>query len=317
MKKKKVFWRSWSPIESTIELNKIKDLDLKNEWIDGNKEYQKITLDDVWLGTNGLDVFPDVGFNQFSWFAESYIYNKQAYDIFPTDNRFDLRFHFNPYFCKYNNTKQLNIFTWWEKEIELFKETIKNKKPEFTFGMVLAKKPIERIHPAYFGWYRTEVVNACKDRSFRYYGQNWDKSDKNYFGEKYVNGNVSSPEKFCDVRKLMTSAKFVFCLENTHDFYYSNSYLTEKIFHAFISASIPIYCGCGNVEELINPDLFIDVRKFDYNVASILDYCEKMPQSEYDGYLSRIGDFLDGKGKFFTGESTFKRLDSMIYEYGN
>lgn len=315
--KKKVFWRSWSHLEAPIELEKIKNLDLKNTWIDAHKHYQQITLDDVWLGTNGIDCIPDVGFNQFSWFAESYIYNKDGYDYFPHDNRFDLRFHFNPNFCEYSNTKQLNIFTWWEKELSLFKETVKNKKPEFNFGMVLAKKPEVRlgnVPSCYLGWYRSEIVNKSLKRNFKYYGVGWSKDDPNYLGECYINGDKTNPEKFHDARIFMTKSKFVWSVENTHDLFYSENYLTEKIFHAFLSASVPIYVGCCNIEKLIDPSLFIDVRKFNYDVTKILDYCEKMPESEYQGYLSRIGDFLNGKGKEFTGEATFKKLDSMIFD---
>jgi hypothetical protein len=37
-----------------------------------------------------------------------------------------------------------------------------------------------------------------------------------------------------------------------------------------------------------------------------------MPESEYQGYLSRIGDFLRGQGQQFTGEQTFMRLDRIL-----
>ena len=313
----RVFYRSWSQGEAGIELDRINNLGLTNEWLSGHTEYQKIKLKDVWLSTNGAEQVPGAGFTQMSWHAESYVYNRQQHDIFPVDKRFNLRFHFNPNFCKYPNTKQLSIYTWWKNELPLFLETVKNKKPEFMFGMVLGKKPEDRstFPSCYFGHARSEIVRASKNRSFRYYGYDWSKDDPNYGGEAYVKGNRSDPAKFHDARILMTKAKFVWATENTHDEFYSKNYLTEKMWHGFLAASVPIYAGCWNIDELIDPSLYIDMRKFNHDYEAIMNYCEKMPEMEYQGYLSRIGDFLTKEGQSFTGESRFKELDRHIHNY--
>ena len=51
--------------------------------------------------------------------------------------------------------------------------------------------------------------------------------------------------------------KFILCIENSYD----NSYFTEKIFNCFLAKSIPLYLGCYNIQNFINPLSFIDLRK--------------------------------------------------------
>ncbi len=180
--------------------------------------------------------------------------------------------------------------------------------------MVLSKKPDQPSVPGEYGHFRTKAVAAMRGRSARYYGAGWSRDDPNYGGEVYVNGHRGTPVKFHDARILMSKCKFVFCLENLHDPHYSLNYVTEKIFHGFLSASVPIYCGAWNVEHVIDPDLFIDVRKYNYDLSALLDACEKMPENEYQGYLDRIGKFLEGRGQKFTCEYRFKELDQKLFE---
>jgi len=310
--KRKVFWKSWSQQESAFELENIKTLPLNFEWVNGYSG-NGWNVEDIWLTTNGNEYLYGARLPQVSWFAESFYYLQPQYCIYDTDKRFNLRLHFNPNFCKQQNTKPLSIFGWWNRELAIYEETVKNKKADFTFGMVLGKKPPKQGQPpCYFGWIRDEIVKAAVNRSFRYYGYGWSHEDKNYGGEIYMNGQRSSPIKFTDARNLMTKAKFVFATENTHDDYYSMNYMTEKIFHGFLAAAVPIYAGAWNIGQMIDPSLFIDMRKFDYDLVKIMDYCEKMPENEYQGYLSRIGDFLRKQGQQFTGEQTFMRLDRIL-----
>jgi len=308
----RIFWKSWSRGECEFELQRLKEnnVPLQNIWINAH-DNQNYAPGDVLLTTNGYDFRPGP-WKKVTWVAESYQYLPNEYNNWARDQKWDLRLHFNPHYCGQYNCSHHGIMTWWRREIELFEKTVKNKKPEFIFGMVLGKKPVDRSQPWMFGWYRTEVVNKLQGRSFRHFGSgHWPPSP--YFGgEAYVDGNRGTPIKFHDARILMAKAKFVWCLENIHDNYYSLNYLTEKIWHGFLSASVPIYCGCGNVQDLIPPDIFIDVRKFNYDVSAICDFCEKMPDSEYQGYLDRIGEFLRGPGQKFTCEESFLELDRKL-----
>jgi hypothetical protein len=305
-----VIYTSWSKLEAQFELERLQGLPLQHQWL--NAHNTAVQPNDIYLTTNGYDFKPGPH-KKATLISESYQYLKNEYEHWAHDNKWDHRFHFNPNYSKVSKSSAHGIMTWWKRELALFEQTANNKKPEFTFGMVLSKKPLDKSKPWMFGWYRSEIVNQSHGRSFKYYGGGWS-NDSNYGGEAYVAGHRGTPEKFHDARILMSKAKFVWCVENIHDNFYSLNYLTEKIWHGFLSASIPIYCGCGNVESLINPDLFIDVRKFNFNVKAILDFCEKMSDSEYQGYLNRIGDFLRGPGQKFTCEEQFLELDKKLTE---
>ncbi len=178
------------------------------------------------------------------------------------------------------------------------------------FGMVHGHK--EKSTKSYdIGWLRSDIVKACKNKSFIYYGNGW-KPDKNYAGESYPSNSRDTPDKFKDARKLMAPVKFTFCIENLYCQHFSTNYLTEKIFNGFLSYSVPIYVGCANVEEIIDPTLFIDLRKFDFNIDNVIKYCEKMPDSEYNQYLERIEEFLNTKAKALTFNHQLLNVNKIL-----
>ena len=100
-------------------------------------------------------------------------------------------------------------------------------------------------------------------------------------------------------------------IENIYDKRFSINYLTEKIFHGFLSCSVPIYLGCWNVEDLVHPNLFIDIRKFS-SIKEVADHCEKMSDLEYKGYLDRICEFIHGPGLEFTRDRLFQSIDKEL-----
>lgn len=304
--KRRIFWRSWSKLEAAYELERLKGVLDTHEWVDAHLNVNP-TPNDIWFTTNGYDHRPGP-FKRATWYAESYVYLANEYLKYHLDTRWNKRYHFNPNYCKHPNTQYQQIMCWWKKEKELFDP----KKPKnFTFGMCLSKKP-DPTHKVDIGYLRTKVVEGLKGRSFKYYGKGWDPKDPNNKGEVYVNGHRGTPQKFNDARILLADCKFVFCLENTHDEHYSINYLTEKIFHGFLVAAIPIYCGCWNIDQLVPADTYIDFRKFNYDPKAVADYCEKMSESDYKGYIDRIATFLDGKGLEFTCENRFRELDQKL-----
>ncbi len=221
---RRVLWASWSRHEADFELERIARLGLHYPW--ASAHVTPPSADDIWLTTNGGSHFPGP-FKKATVTAESYQYLMGDYENYPSDTRWDHRFHFNPHFFRYPNASQLNLMTWWRDEKKLFDDTARNKQVEFMFGMVLGKKPPQR-QPYEFGWFRTLAVEQARGRSFRYYGfggndknDGWDANDPNYGGEAYVHGHRGTPAKFHDARILMSKARFVFCFENIHDPLYS------------------------------------------------------------------------------------------------
>ena len=308
---RRIVWRSWSKPEAAFEIERIKGLPFKHTWVDGHKVQPR--PGDIYLTTNGYD-HRQGPFFSVSWYAESYVYLPQEYDRWSINNaKWDHRFHFNPHYYNLPKCSEIGIHTWWKQEIQLFEQLRQNKEIKHIFGMVLGRKKGKK-RPCDYGWIRSEIVKAGKNRSFKYYGTDWPQGDPNYGGQAYIDGHRGSPLKFHDARKLMKNTKFVFALENTHDNKYSLNYITEKIWHGFLSCSVPVYLGCGNVEKVIPPDIFIDMRKFNNNPVAVMNHCEKMSNEEYQGYIDRIDKFLHGPGQQFTCEERFLSIDKQLSE---
>lgn len=68
----------------------------------------------------------------------------------------------------------------------------------------------------------------------------------------------SSPKWWDHLHCAMSHYKFVLAIENT----LTQSYVTEKLFYALDSASVPIYFGAPNVGDFVPPHSIIDGSKF-------------------------------------------------------
>ncbi len=306
---KRIIWRSWSRYEAAWELDRLKNFPMQHQWLNGHEVAPEVN--DIYLTTNGYD-YRVGGFKKASLYWESYVYLRQEYDRWNVDKRWNHRFHFNPNYYNKPDCSYLGIGTWWKSELPMYEQFRAIKKVEHVFGMVLGWKPTQPIHPADLGHIRSTIVKECRTRSFKYYGTKWPSGDPHYNGEAYVYGAKHSPVKFNDARRLMCGAKFVFATENTYDQNYSVNYLTEKIFHGFLSGSVPIYAGCWNVKDIL-PGLYIDLRDFNMDIKRVCDHCEKMPDSEYQGYLDRIDEFLHGpKAGAMSCDERFVELDGKI-----
>ena len=82
--------------------------------------------------------------------------------------------------------------------------------------------------------------------------------------------------------EFMSDYKFTIAFENESALHYT----TEKIFHAFLVKSIPIYWGNEAVATLFNPEAFINVHDFD-SFESAMEYVKNVDQHEglYNRYL--------------------------------
>jgi len=308
----RVLYTSWSPLEAEFELSKLAGLPFQNTWLNGHKNMPR--KGDLWLTTNGYN-WRGGNFHKASLFWESYTYLRNEYVNWKKNfTKWSHRFHFNDKYANDKNCTKIQIGTHWNCEYNDYEEIKKSKKIDHTFGMVLGNKGDKKPgnEECNVGYLRKRIVNAGRGRSFRYFGTAWPKDDPNYGGEAYIQGHRGSPVKFNDARKLMAGAKFVFAVENTYHPVYSINYLTEKIWHAFFSYSVPIYFGCYNVESLLPPGTFIDLRKYISDFSRAFDFCEKMPDSEYQGYLDRIEEWLGGPGRQYSCESRFSQLDNAI-----
>ena len=134
---------------------------------------------------------------------------------------------------------------------------------------------------------------------FEFYGMGWDLytftspfSRLNRFRKiRKIMGNRHICYKGSIDRKLATQSnyKFVFAYENTSNI---NGYISEKIWDAFFSGCIPIYCGAPNIKKYIPSECFIDGRMFD-DYESLYSYIKNMSEDVYNNYLEKIKSFIE------------------------
>ena len=90
--------------------------------------------------------------------------------------------------------------------------------------------------------------------------------------------------------KAITFSKYKFslCFENCE----AVGYITEKVFDSMFSGCIPIYMGCPNIKEEIDPNTFIDLRDFS-SYADLYSYLKNMTKKEYIYKINKIIEFYD------------------------
>jgi len=82
-----------------------------------------------------------------------------------------------------------------------------------------------------------------------------------------------------------------------------SGYVTEKIFDCLYAGTIPLYWGAPDIEVLIPPETYIDVRRFSsseemWNFAKKMTPCEK-------AQMRKAGK------EFLMGQSFLKYLNSI------
>ncbi len=137
---------------------------------------------------------------------------------------------------------------------------------------------------------RVKIIQFFKNNSdiFELYGPGWEsKNLKVYRGEVPYKDEV------------LKRTKFNFCLENTSD---SSGYITEKIFDAFESGSIPIYQGPPNIAQYIPSDCYIHYEDF-HSLEDLKNYMDSIDESQYNLFLNNIQEYLNSdKAKVFSPE---------------
>lgn len=129
---------------------------------------------------------------------------------------------------------------------------------------------------------------------FALYGRGWNKPQRfsikqRLFGfKKYKTYRGEFLEK--DKYKILSRFRFCLCFENSATI----GYVSEKIFDCFKARCVPIYLGAPNISDHINPECFIDCRKFK-NYKELADFLKNVDEVTYSTYINNIEKFLLSK----------------------
>jgi len=129
------------------------------------------------------------------------------------------------------------------------------------------------------------------------YGSGWDKEMPNY------KGSLSYKHKHQTLHRY----KFHFVLENA----IVDNYLSEKIFDAFVSLTVPVYLGSPVVEQYIPKACFIDIRDFE-SYDALMVYLASMSEEEYATYITHIRHY---RAELFDAFSTKNSFVLPLYHW--
>lgn len=109
-------------------------------------------------------------------------------------------------------------------------------------------------------------------------------------------------------KRLLLREKYCFniCFENTHYKYY----VTEKLWDAIISYTLPIYKGSPWIYEIFPRGSFIDYNEFK-NPQELFNFIKNMT---FDEYLRRVKLCISTHRKYYNSESVKHRHDKA-YQY--
>jgi len=147
----------------------------------------------------------------------------------------------------------------------------------------------------------TERYNICE-----YLDKNNIKID--CYGIDNYNNYCSKLWKGASACKLETlnNYKFYVCFENCYDEYWSNNYVTEKIYDCFASKIIPIYYGAYNIEDIIPNDLYIDYRDYKNNKEGLLEKIKNITENEYVDITEKAFEYYNNKNLYWYEEELEK-----------
>ncbi len=214
----------------------------------------------------------------------------------------NINFDYHSYFPK--------IYTWDDELVDhqtYFKFCYPVLRPMIAPKEFSAKKLSAMItcnksssHPQELYSERLRVIHYFeenKEGCFDLYGKWWPQWFHNYCGPVATK---------CDV---LQNYKFSFAYENIRN---TSGYITEKIFDCFHAGTVPIYWGASNVEAYIPKNCFIDREDF-ATQNDLVNYLLAMNELEYQGYLSRIQDFLQSDpAKLYSPEAFIQTFIEMI-----
>ena len=108
---------------------------------------------------------------------------------------------------------------------------------------------------------------------------------------------------------FMRDYKFSIAFENRSE----EGYLTEKICHAYLAGSIPIYWGSPNIAKFFNPQSFINCHDYD-NFAEVVERVKEIDNNPalFAKYINAPPILEDSELHNFTKEIISARMDAIM-----
>lgn len=240
---------------------------------------------------------------------QGYIHeNNLRIDLIKT---FDIVFTYQSNFVNNKNIYKLNYTFDFKRILENIKKTNYSQRKSFS-NLIAGNKTLNHVDELYSK--RVEIIqwfNKNQPDKLDLYGRGW--NQKTYFNKftikyKYFGFFKSFfPDYFkCykgaveNKNEVLTNYKFSFTLENIAN---HPGYITEKIFDSLFNLCVPIYLGASEITEFVDPNCFIDVRKFE-TLEDLYNYIINISENQFIEYQKNIFNFL------------IKKANDEKYEFG-
>jgi hypothetical protein len=135
---------------------------------------------------------------------------------------------------------------------------------------------------------RIKAINFfSKYNEIDVYGNEWNKLPffPYWFYKKSIQRAYKGPAQ--NRHKTMSEYKFSIAFENS----IVPGFITERIFDAFYSGTVPIYLGASDIIDYIPKDCFIDMRDFK-NYEELRSFLKSLKDSDIENYRKNILNFL-------------------------
>ena len=178
---------------------------------------------------------------------------------------------------------------------------IKIAKPKSQSGYVLICRNKKSFKSGECYSLRNRVITFFESKhiKFHLYGFGWDlRAFNNKIIEVFFNRlPINRPKSrfiknykgtINNKREKSSEYLFQFAIENSNN---TEGYISEKIFDAFFSNNIPIYCGAPNIKNFIPEDCYINMGDFS-STKELIMYTSSLTKLEIEKYKNSRDDFL-------------------------
>ncbi|MDC1216937.1 glycosyltransferase family 10 [Flavobacteriaceae bacterium] len=199
---------------------------------------------------------------------------------------------------------------------------IKIAKPKSQSGYVLICRNKKSFRSGECYSLRNRVITffESKNIKFHLYGFGWDlRAFNNNIIEVFFNRlPINRPKSrfiknykgtINNKREKSSEYLFQFAIENSNN---TEGYISEKIFDAFFSNNIPIYCGAPNIKNFIPEDCFISVNDF-LSIEELIDFTTKLTKLDIETLKKSRDKFLSSsKANLFSADFNSKILINEV-----
>jgi alpha(1,3/1,4) fucosyltransferase len=199
---------------------------------------------------------------------------------------------------------------------------IKIAKPKSQSGYVLICRNKKSFRRGECYSLRNRVITFFESKNIKFdlYGFGWDlRAFNNKIIEVFFNRlPIKRPKSrfiknykgtINNKREKASEYLFQFSIENSNN---TEGYISEKIFDAFYSNNIPIYCGAPNIKNFIPEDCFINMSDF-LSIDELIDFTSKLNKLDIETLKKSRDKFLSSsKAHLFSADFNSKILINEV-----